>query len=341
MRFIWAPLLVGCAGPSSPFGGLELGSGDGLFSQYSGQLDLNSAQLKPERQVLHESSDLSLEIKTTQSNTADVDLRVVYNDRDVTYAFKKFKSEEQINEGVAKYSYSDLRLLPSRKHEIEFYFRKNKNANFTKVDYLAPSCKMKASDKISNTGTFSPSPDVMALIHSKAKKYNVNPAFLLGLITQESGFDEAAVSSSRALGLTQVTPLAAIEVQKMRTSWKRHKKFDNASPSEIKKMVSSKKVTGADDWRLDPDRSIEGGLLYLKYLEEYWAQKDNAEILKLRPEIKYGTVILASYNSGAARVKRQILDADEKWLEQPKLKEAFRYVSSIQSYCYHFSKDQL
>lgn len=57
--------------------------------------------------------------------------------------------------------------------------------------------------------------DAEALVNSVmdyAKKYNVNPKLLTGLIDRESGFDPMAVSSSNAQGLGQLLPSTAASI---------------------------------------------------------------------------------------------------------------------------------
>ena len=333
-------MLIGCAGPTSPFGGLELGSGDGFLAKYTGAIEDRAVQFTPKRQVLHQPADVSVEINTPYKISEQLDMRVVYNDRDVTHAFKKYVKGHEVFESSVKFSYLGLRLSPQENTILNFIFRSNRESPYVKANFLPPTCSIKKPMTISNTGTFIPPENILKTIQHQAKEYKINPSFILGLVHQESGFDGNAVSSSRAVGLTQITPLAADEVQRFRVDWKRYTKFDVASPRQIKKLIVNKKVTEKQDWRLSPERSVEGGLLYLQYLEYYWADEKNAEILQSRPSIDYGAVILASYNSGAARVKNQILDADTRWLEQPKLKEAYRYVNRISSYCYHFSEGE-
>ena len=49
-------------------------------------------------------------------------------------------------------------------------------------------------------------------------------------------------------------------------------------------------------------------------------------------------MILASYNSGSARVKNIIQEKGDEWLKDPALQEAFKYVNKVSSFCFHFSQ---
>ncbi|OFZ12075.1 MAG: hypothetical protein A2Z20_07560 [Bdellovibrionales bacterium RBG_16_40_8] len=343
-----ASQLLGCAGPSSPFGGLEFGFGDGLlakFAEYSTKPNKDNEKItfSPKRQMLHLPADLEVEILPNDSLNKNIEVHVVYNNRDITHAFHKNSNIDKPtspDDMSLKFITNKLRLSPSRKHKIEFYTRTDKSSQFIQSTYLPPQCLWKNDQDIFNTIPFTPQQKILELIDAQAKKYDINKTLLAGLIAQESSFELDTVSRSRAIGLTQVTPLAAQEIEKIHKSWQRYAPFDRQEPKKISSLISHKIVTEKQDWRLNLSRSIEGGATYLQYLDRYWANEDNAKLLSQLTATDYSTVILASYNSGAARVKKQILDNQEKWIEQNNLKEAFRYVNKVSSYCYHFGEDK-
>ena len=49
-------------------------------------------------------------------------------------------------------------------------------------------------------------------------------------------------------------------------------------------------------------------------------------------------ILLASYNSGAYRVKKSIIKNKKEWLFDDSLHEARKYVMNIKSYCYSFDQ---
>jgi soluble lytic murein transglycosylase-like protein len=57
------------------------------------------------------------------------------------------------------------------------------------------------------------SPDLAAAIHDLASEEGIPPDLAFGLVRVESGFDEGAVSSAGALGLTQVMPATAAYIE--------------------------------------------------------------------------------------------------------------------------------
>jgi Transglycosylase SLT domain len=346
--------LCACAGPSSPFGAIELGSGDGFIAKIFGPRDASpdEVQYAPKRQMLHKSSDLEVTLNTMVTNSDrrlssvsessdefenSVEFKVVYNGRDVTHAFAK---NVQFNEDKTKdtlFSYKNLRLSPTKNHDIDFYFRENKTGTFVKSKFLPPYCAMGGVRSIASIEPFAPEDNILKIVKQQSYRYHVNPNFMAGLIAQESGFDIGVVSSAKAVGLTQVTPLAVDEISKIRPRWKTDLRLRENRPAVIKEMIEEKEVTAVDDWRLHPERSVEGGILYLLYLGQYWSLPENAELLRSQKNVDFNHVILASYNSGASRVKKQLQDNSDQWIEQSNLKEAKKYVNSISSYCYHFS----
>ena len=168
------------------------------------------------------------------------------------------------------------------------------------------------------------------------------PSIAGPVIVFEGVIGAQAVSVAKALGLTQVTPLAHQEIKKFKSNWEIYPNFSALTYSDIKSKLSTEKITPYNDWRLDPQKSIEGGIVYLQYLENYWNTPDKQKILEqsFASNIPRTDIILASYNSGAARVKQSILKNDKDWLFDKSLNEARNYVMNIKSYCYAFSKEK-
>ncbi|MCB0386793.1 MAG: hypothetical protein KDD43_15470, partial [Bdellovibrionales bacterium] len=123
--------------------------------------------------------------------------------------------------------------------------------------------------------------------------------------------------------------------------WPRSEKINRLPASLVKSMIGVGKITAQDDWRLDPELSIRGGLTLLEYFERYWRMKTNFSRLEAtfpQPEKMLTPVVLASYHSGAARVKRAINESGREFLDVVYLKEAKKYVNRVSSYCYHFAR---
>ena len=350
-------LNIGCAGPSSPFGGIFWSSGDGRkVNLEASRQAAPPVAFVPSRQLLHKPTDLRIAIAPSAlgeetelsalQGLENLDLVISYNGRDITQSFKRYQSSSEPpasgpDPETIWLKFPRLRLSPAQSHNIEFFARPlGSDRPYTQANYLPPYCELNERRSVADTSPFSPDPDLLQSILQVSEQYQINPALMVGLIAQESGFRSTAVSSARAVGLTQVTPVAAAEIERRRPQWTRHPSLSRWSPREIRQAIDQGRVTARQDWRLDPKKSIEGGALYLEYLERYWNLQSHTELLDQHPEIDYGAVILASYNSGAARVKNRILDNPSDWLGAPGLTEAFRYVNSIYSYCYHFAAQE-
>ncbi len=337
-------LLLGCAGPISPFGGLDVWSGDGeMFWLDSTEMNASDFSLYPRRQVLHRPSNLKIAFNLVETNSKEKpQLKVIYNRKDVTNTFlksAKMREETENSEKQIQYVFNKLILKPDRKHKIDVYWREKKSESYSHLTYLPPECALNSSLRMTSTAPFFPKQEYITTIKSIALSQQLNPSLLAGLIAQESGFVPTRISYAKAVGLTQVTSIADEEIRKLRPDWNSDPRIDKLSVSEVENLILNKEIGKSQDWRLDPAQAIEGGALYLNYLINYWNLPENKSLLSLNPKTKTTAVILASYNSGAARVKSKIKANGEHWLDNSELKEAFKYVNSVVSYCYHFSEE--
>ena len=168
----------------------------------------------------------------------------------------------------------------------------------------------------------------------------VNPSLVAGLIAQESAFNPMAVSSAKAIGLTQVTELAGKHVLATYKDYPTYPNLNEYSVPMIKTLIVTGEVNSDNEWRLNPQTSIKGGIHYLKFVENYWLKKNNRLLMlehyKNENEI-LDDLILASYNSGPFRVKTALSKKGTNWLQSDKLGEARKYVRKVKSYCYHFA----
>ena len=331
--------LVGCAGPVSPFGGLEVWSGDGESFVYNAS-DLPSKDFTffPKRQVLHKASDFKIDFKLESNLKTKPQIKVIYNNREVTTAFLKSAKTQILPEQQIEYVFKKLNLKPDKKHRIDVYWSPNENSNFFRLTYLPPNCSISAARGLASMLPFNPKKEVIKAINTTAQLQQLNPSLLAGLIAQESGFNPSQISRAKAVGLTQITSVADEEIKKFRPDWTSDPRIDDLSLAEIQNMVKRQEIGRNQDWRLNPAQAVEGGALYLNYLINYWNISENRKLLNKYPQTEITDVILASYNSGPARVKSKIKSEGQKWLDDEELKEAFKYVNSVVSYCYHFSE---
>ena len=335
----------GCTGPISPFGGLEVWSGDGqTFLFNTVEMSSKNFSFYPKRQVLHKASDFKIEFnledQLDKQKNINPKIKVTYNNKDVTNTFLKSAYLHKEPEQQIRYVFNRLKLKPDRRHQIDVYWSPNDDNNYSRLTYLPPVCSISIARSLASLAPFRPKNQFIETIKKTAMLMQLNPSLLAGLIAQESGFNPTQISHAKAVGLTQITQIAGEEIKKFRPEWTIDPRIDKLSLVEIQNMISRQEISRHHDWRLDPDLAIEGGALYLNYLLNYWNQNENKLLLSKNPKTEITEVILASYNSGPTRVKSKIKIDGENWLDDDELREAFKYVNSVVSYCYHFSEEK-
>lgn len=338
-----AGYVVGCAGPTTPFGALALRAGKALSLDFE-KAEETQARVRflPERQVLHAAADFQVILEDPKGIPNDFYLSVSYNGLDVSQEFlanAKRSSSDSANRQV-NLTTKSVRFLPSRENKIQVTYRRAKGEKSVIAHYLPPACSVLANNQMLFTiPEFDPPSVVLQLINQQAARKNFNPYFVAALVAQESSFDPRAVSRNKALGLTQVTTLGESEIIKNKSAWPRYPGLDEMSLPFLKLAIMNGRIHSGNEWRLNPALSIEGGVDYLQYLFEYWNRPDKRAQIerKLGPsENVFSEVLLASYNSGAARVGEVLERRGDKWLQDEVLGEAQKYVHRVVSYCDHF-----
>lgn len=114
--------------------------------------------------------------------------------------------------------------------------------------------------------------EIAQVVHSESSRVDVDPLYVLALMKVESGFRAGAVSPRGAVGLLQVRPIAARSVARA-------------------DAVTGRPLAAA---RLDdPRTNVALGLRYLQRLEEQFSDRPT---------------VLAAYNMGPTRVRRQLAE---------------------------------
>lgn len=369
---IFISSLYSCAGPADPFGSKEVSSvfeeelekakvaNQNIFKHYSkfslnrnpaGNFDNDenaqtiakdhefiSIEFTPGRQNFHEAFDFQIHVRDQIGISQSHKLQIYYNDLEI--------SESQYNNFIKKMhkdgkgftlTYNDFRLPVKDFHHIKALFWRNENTPPIIETFEEPYCEVQGeSRKIASMGPFSKHYETFRLIRSISNPQNINPNFIAAIVAKESSFNPKAVSWAKALGLTQVTPIAAKEIKKRKkVHWKVYPEVEEMSFLRLKSAVATGLINEKNDWRLDKRKSIQGAIHYLEYLENYWQRAKIGHEVNFDSELETD-LILASYNSGAARVKHIYLNDPEQWYEHNDLKEAKKYFRKIKSYCYSF-----
>lgn len=340
-----AIISVGCAGPATPFGAIVLRQkkASEVSDKTLGLLKTRArVRFSPDRQVLHGATNFSITVEDPMGMPDDSRLMLSYNGLDVTQEF--LNNSERINldpmNHAVRFTARNLRLLPTRENKIQVQYRRSPNEMAVTARYLPPSCSpFHSNQMVLTVPEFDPPGSLVQLINQQAQRKKFNPYLVAALVAQESSFDPRAVSSKKALGLTQVTKLGESEILKRKENWPQYPGLDQMSLPFLKLAILNGKIHSGNEWRLDPALSIEGGVEYLTYLTEYWNRPDKRAQVerKLGPsENVLSEVLLASYNSGASRVSDALERDGDKWLDSSELVEAHKYVRRVVSYCDHF-----
>lgn len=355
--------LSACAGPTTPFGAIhdllfasktklpvspdKSNEAKELQGEFFSPQALSKATISfyPERQLLHKTSDFKVKITDPEGIPSEAEIKIFYQEYDVTETFKNRALHiVNIDKTELTLEYNHLRLLSDRPNHVRFVYRRQPGAIAAVADYLAPYCSFDEMNQIHTLGSFTPPKYILKYIEHWSMHEKVNPTLIAGLVAQESSFDTRAVSWAKAIGLTQVTNIADLDLARGAVNtkdWPRSEAIRRYPATVVKGMISAGKITAKDDYRLDPEKSVRGGLLYIKHLETYWRKQKNYQVLQEvfgDPELAMTEVILASYNSGAARVKKALKTKGVNYLNAKNLTEAKKYVRNINSYCFHFGQ---
>ncbi len=373
---VFISALSGCAGPTTPLGAIwgikpsavvaanrgstktvepereEAGAGQPYRFPASGLWAEAIAKSRPRlrfdppRQALHGPKTLKVIIEDPLGVKADYDFKVRYHGHDVTRSFlnQAKVSREDRNRRVIL-SVPSVRLSASTEHMIEIGYRNSLGQQAVKR-YGGPQCRAFDSRELRSTADFKPSSSLIKIIQRASFQAGFNPAFTAALIAQESGFNPRTVSIARAVGLTQVTPIAEIDISGVFETWPRYPGINDYPAPLLKWMVLTGSINDQNEWRLSPEYSVRGGLALVKMLADRW--QDSAAFSKIGwsgadgmasdVELARTRLILASYNSGYTRVLTAIHRYGAAWLTAPELKEARKYVNRVFSFCDAFQR---
>lgn len=240
-----------------------------LFSDFKeDKVQKLKIEFNPIRQVLHKSYDFQIIVKLFDDASDNDEIKIYYNNQDVTERYLKLASKELLNNNrTVKFTFKDLRLKAEINHRIVVSYKHHKTQSTQTVEYQPPYCDFQKQKEVQHTGLFRPSERYLDEIEEISKERSINPSLLTGLIAQESSFNKNALSWSKALGLTQVTPLAEREITSIYKDWPRNKMATESSVPMIKALITLGKINSKNEWRLNPNLSIQGGRPTLIILE--------------------------------------------------------------------------
>ena len=326
-----------CADPLNPFGNSirDIGNANNIDSmKISPDSNDIEIQFTPKRQNLHNSHDLRILITSKSHRIEEENIRLAWNKKQVTSGIREYAQFKKVRNGVLL-TIPSLKLSTLIDNELEIQYQLNDH-KVSKI-YSKPKCNIDEIFAIQTLNPFNVDENYKNKIEQYAIQRNINPSLVSGLIASESSFNPRAVSYAKALGLTQVTNIAHKQLQSNFPKWNIDKRTAIFPAPVVKSLVNLKKITKKNDWRLDIDKSIEGGVEYLNYLVSYWSKFETSQRITSGEKTN---LILASYNFGPARIKSYFKKDRKNWLNNKRLKEAKKYTNKIKSYCDHFTNHQ-
>lgn len=297
----------------------------------------------PRHQVLHENFSFSVIIDDPRGVDDHPQLKIHYNNSDVTRRFLFLAKSYRVSNSRIKLVFSNLRLKPDRVHRITATYRKSRDSEPILASFSPGPCTLFEADPLLSTGDYEVPAHLLKLITDKSVETGVNPSLTAGLVAQESRFNPKAISSKKAIGLTQITPIGEAQLIGQISDWPRFPEINNLPIPLLKWHVLSGTINEKNEWRLDPSLSLEGGLSYIKQINDYWHRASNLNPLKehyKNPEAEIPKLVLASYNSGPTRVHLAFQELGLNWIEDSELIEARKYVNRIMSFCSRFSQPE-
>jgi len=344
--------LYSCAGPMTPFGAknvflknrkiepikVELPQARNLAQLNEINNDKVKITFSPKKQNWHDAKEVTIKIHDPSGVPISHKINVFYNDENINSTLANIldiRIDESSKNIILKLD--KIRLLTRDEHKIVVTYRRSLYEPLFQAYYESPDCPLYDIQQVVNTAPFKIKRTFLENVHDISSQSGYNPSLLTALIAQESGFSTKAVSWAKAIGLTQITSLAEQEIIDKHPDWPRYNNSKGLNFIEIKALIATGKMNKKNEWRLDKYKSVQGGIDYLNYLDKYWNTKKNLNSLANFDSIDRRDIILASYNSGPARVRRNLNKNGVMWLEQEELSEAKKYVKRIRSYCYHFN----
>lgn len=345
--------IVSCAGPMNPFGAVErypweasrppklVGMGDNKKVKN----DSFHISFSPSKQVWHDATKLIITIYDKKGIPADFQWSLLYGVNDITEQIHKLARFDFIDQSTLNIVIPNLRLLPDRENNIAVVYRRNLLTDPIVTRYTEPNCKIffkldkKKRSYVRRPIHLKSKWPILDMVEKVSVEKNINPGLMAALVAQESNFNPHAVSWARAIGLTQITSLAEKHVVLEHKEWPQYAGISRFGVVRLKALIYLGRINSQNEWRLDVEKSIRGGIEYINVLKDYWAQDYNlAKLKSIYPDNHsevYEDIILASYNSGPYRVKNALEKHKKNWLEANSLENAKKYVGKIKSYCYH------
>ncbi len=192
----------------------------------------------------------------------------LYSDDDFTFDGKPFLAG-LIKDNEGEDILTQWRAERYAKYLIENTLKTRKDSKGKKVSYV--DLQMVGDYQSKNEHRYE------ELVKKYARKYNISPALVLGIIQTESNFNPYAVSAAPAYGLMQVVPSTA--------------------GADAYELINGKKGMPTKKMLFNPETNIEYGVAYLSILF-------NRYLPNVKDKQSQEYCVITAYNAGAGSVLR-------------------------------------
>jgi hypothetical protein len=288
----------------------------------------------PPFQNWHDNQSISITIDSAQTISPLYELKFYYNGRELTQELQAQAQMRWEKLGTRLViTLPHMRFLPGRQNDLGIYFRPDPSSDYVLAHHRTPECPLQEDWPIVAEHLPLMGKNLIKSLQLHANNNTINPAMLASLIQQESNFDSRAVSSAKAIGLTQVTPVTSKEILKKFPHWPQDQRAEELPANLLRILIQTGLMNREHDWRLDDQRSIQGGATYISYLGRLWQSPDYQMILSTLERPAFEDIVLASYHSGPNRVREAMRQHSDQWSLASDLRQARYYIGKVKSYC--------
>ncbi|WP_276897545.1 murein transglycosylase domain-containing protein [Helicobacter japonicus] len=192
----------------------------------------------------------------------------LYSDDDFTFDGKPFLAG-LIKDNEGKDILTQWRAEHYAKYLVENALKTRKDSKGKKVSYV--DLQMVGDYQSKSEHRYED------IVRKYARKYNISPALVLGIIQTESNFNPYAVSAAPAYGLMQVVPSTA--------------------GADAYELINGKKGMPTKQMLFNPETNIEYGVAYLSILF-------NRYLPNIKDKQSQEYCVITAYNAGAGSVLR-------------------------------------
>lgn len=325
--------LSSCAGPHSPFGAIEdhpkkdelLRVPAATTAELPPELSINFG---PENLIYHKNFELTINVSDQEGIKELGQIAVTYNGREVQKGEWTLSNDHK----EAQLKIPDLKFPSHLKHNLSVQYTKDSKVYTKKLH--PPQCQMLSEERLKSLGQFAEDEHMIRMVELIAKKHGLSPSFIVALVAQQSGFDPEYVGSEQRLGLMQIKTSDSfiLSNQKNQRTWPSYPEIDQESRLGLYTKIMLGLINRNNEWRLDPEKALKGGLQYLKKLETFWSE---------HPAKERKDLVLASYYTGPYKVLKVYNSMGNNWKKSREMASVIPKIKEVQSHCFELSNASL